>query len=176
MRESVEAGAARFVRFVRFLRSLVRLVALPASLASLASPASAQENAPVFRASETAPALKEALVAHVDHRWAVTEHRQIMRSVVPGQTEGQYELTTPIGGVVTKFSYWNGDKEIPGELLERTDAVAMYDEVTRARRDPGVLEEVAPGRFRYRISPFAPSEAKRVEVRWESWLPAHGKV
>ncbi len=129
----------------------------------------------MLRASSAVPFLKESIVVHVDGRWAVTDHRQIVRNTAPGQSEGQFFLTTPESGVVTKFAYWNGDQEIRGELLERADATGMYDAVTAARRDPGILEELGPGRFHWRIFPFAPDEAKRVDVRWESLLPAHGR-
>ncbi|HEY8075616.1 MAG TPA: VWA domain-containing protein [Labilithrix sp.] len=147
---------------------------LAVSVLSIATFARAEP--PMLRASSAVPFLKESIVVHVDGRWAVTDHRQIVRNVVPGRSEGQFFLTTPESGVVTRFAYWNGDQEIRGELLERTDAAAMYDAVTRAQRDPGILEELAPGRFHWRIFPFAVDEAKRVDVQWESILPAHGKT
>src|SRR5436305_11170001 len=100
------------------MRALVALVAV--SVMSVAAPAFAQEQV-MFRASGTVPFLKEALAVHIDHRFAVTEHRQIVRNAVAGQSEGQYDLVTPAGGVVTKFTYWNGDEQVRGELLERGD-------------------------------------------------------
>ena len=139
--------------------------------------ARADVEAPVLlRATDAVPFVKEGVVARIDHRHAVTEHRQIVRNAVPGQSEGNYTLDAGPGAVVTKFSYWNGDEEIRGELLERADATAIYDAVTRAKRDPGLLDELAPGKFRYRIFPFSAGESKRVEIRWETWLPANGRA
>jgi hypothetical protein len=154
------------------MRAVVALVAVAGLF--VAAPSFAQEQV-MFRAAGTVPFLKEAIAVHIDNRYAVTEHRQIVRNAIAGQSEGQYDLFTPPGAFVTKFVYWNGDEQVKGELLERADAAKMYDQVTRQRRDPGILEEVSPGRFHYRIFPFAPEEAKRVEVRWESYLPAHGR-
>lgn len=147
-----------------------------AFVGAASAPASADDVPPLFRATGAVPVAKEALVVSIDHRWAVTEHRQLVTSDGPGQAEGVYQLTTPEGAVVTAFSYWNGDDEIRGELFERGEATAMYGAVTRAQRDPGLLEQVAPAKFRYRIFPFAPGESKRVSVRWQALLPAHGRV
>ncbi len=143
-----------------------------------APPAAAEEtSSPLFfRATDAVPPVRETLAVRIDHRYAITEHRQIVKNAFPGQSEGQYQLVTGEGSVVTKFTYWNGDDEIRGELFERNDATQMYNTVTQARRDPGLLEEVGDGKFRYRIFPFAPNESKRVEIRWESWLPAQGRL
>lgn len=137
-------------------------------------PALATESV-LLRATGPVPFVKEALVVHIDHRYAVTDHRQLVASPA-NQTEGVYELVTARNAVATKFSYWNGNDEIKGEIFERPDAQRMYQTVTSARRDPGLFEETAPGRFRYRIFPFAARETKRVEVRWEAWLPTEGKL
>lgn len=137
-------------------------------------PALATESV-LLRATGPVPFVKEALVVHIDHRYAVTDHRQLVASPA-SQAEGVYELVTARNAVATKFSYWNGNDEIKGEIFERPDAARMYQTVTSARRDPGLFEEMAPGRFRYRIFPFAARETKRVEVRWEAWLPTEGKL
>jgi Ca-activated chloride channel family protein len=154
----------------------VHLLLISVACAALATvtPSRADENTPLFRAADAVPVLKETVSVHIDRRWAITEHRQVVVSSSPGQAEGVYQMSLAENAVATQFSYWNGEKEIRGELLERGDATAMYDAVTRTRRDPGVLEETAPGQIRYRIFPFAPREAKRVLVRWEALLPAHG--
>jgi Mg-chelatase subunit ChlD len=152
------------------------LIAFVTCTTTMTAPAYADDTLPLLRASSGVPLVKEAIAVRIDHRHAVTEHRQIVKNAAPRQSEGQYEMTTLEGAVVTKFSYWNGEDEIRGELFERAEATQMYNTVTAARRDPGLLEELAPGKFRYRIFPFAPSEAKRVELRWESLLPARGRV
>lgn len=120
--------------------------------------------------------MKEGLVAHIDHRYATTDHHQVARNAGGGQAEGSYLLSTSARSVVTQFTYWNGNEPIRGELFERDAATRMYDTVTRARRDPGVLEEISPDSYRYRIFPFEMGEMKRIELRWETWLPARGRV
>lgn len=127
-------------------------------------------------ASPSVPLVKEGVIAHIDHRYAITDHHQIARNAGVGQAEGTYLLSTSERSVVTRFTYWNGSEPIRGELFERDAATRMYDTVTRARRDPGVLEEVSPESYRYRIFPFEPGEMKRIEVRWETWLAARGRV
>jgi hypothetical protein len=151
-------------------------LALSATLVALyAAPASADERTFLRASGPGVPVVKEGLTVHIDHRYAVTDHRQIAQNETGRQTEAAYLLSAGSGAIATKFGYWNGDDEIKGELFERAPAKQMYDAVTRVRRDPGLLEELAPGTFRYRIFPFAAGEMKRIDVRWESWLVAHGR-
>ena len=154
--------------------NLARAALCATFVALYAAPASADERT-FLRAAPGVPVVKEGLSVRIDHRYAVTEHRQIAQNETGRQTEAAYLLSVGDGAIATKFGYWNGDEEIRGELFERDAAAQMYATVTRARRDPGLLEELAPGKFRYRIFPFAPGEMKRIDVRWESWMPARGR-
>jgi MYXO-CTERM domain-containing protein len=144
---------------------------------TVAPPASAAATGTVLRvATPAVPLVKEGIIARIDHRYAVTDHHQIARNASDGQVEGTYLLTTGERSVVTQFTYWNGSQAVRGELFERDAATQMYDTVTRARRDPGILEELSPDNYRYRIFPFEGGEMKRIELRWENWLPARGRV
>jgi MYXO-CTERM domain-containing protein len=159
----------------RFLAFVVGPAALLLSTAHASSAATSGESA-LRVATPQVPLVKEGIVARIDHRYAVTDHQQVARNVSGWQAEGSYLLSTGGRSVVTRFTYWNGNEPIRGELFERDAATQMYDTVTRARRDPGVLEELSPDNYRYRIFPFETGEMKRIEVRWESWLPARGRV
>jgi hypothetical protein len=159
----------------RFLAFLVGPAAFLLATAHPSSAATSGESA-LRVATPQIPLVKEGIVARIDHRYAVTDHQQIARNTSGFQAEGSYLLTTGSRSVVTRFTYWNGNEPIRGELFERDAATQMYDAVTRARRDPGVLEELSPESYRYRIFPFEAAEMKRIEVRWESWLPARGRI
>ncbi|GAG43872.1 unnamed protein product, partial [marine sediment metagenome] len=49
-------------------------------------------------------------------------------------------------------------------------ARSIYEGVRRRRRDPGLLERVDEGVFRFRVFPIEPDERKRVRVRYARWL------
>jgi hypothetical protein len=151
----------------------------PAAVAvvtAVATPAAAASESALRIATPLVPLVKEGVVARIDHRYAITDHHQVARNASGGQAEGSYLLSTSGHSVVTQFTYWNGNEPVRGELFERDAATQMYDTVTRARRDPGILEEVSADSYRYRIFPFEAGEMKRIEVRWESWLPARGRI
>ena len=71
------------------------------------------------------------------------------------------------------FAYWNGEQKIVGEVFERGVARQVYQNVTRRRRDPGLLEETGDGVFSFAVSPIEPGERKRVEVNYGQWLARH---
>ncbi|HET6581907.1 MAG TPA: VIT and VWA domain-containing protein, partial [Nannocystaceae bacterium] len=75
---------------------------------------------------------------------------------------------------VTAFSYWNGAERILGEVLPKATARQVYDETVGRGRDPGLLEELAPGRFSLQVFPIEPRERKRVQIVWDQWLEQSG--
>ena len=58
-------------------------------------------------------------------------------------------------------------------MFERGVARQVYQNVTRRRRDPGLLEETGDGVFSFAVSPIEPGERKRVEVNYGQWLARH---
>ena len=78
--------------------------------------------------------------------------------------------------IVEGFSYFNGDERIVGEVLEKSAAEAVYQELTQVqRRDPGLLEQTGDT-FRFRVYPVQPGENKPVEFRHLSPLQAREGV
>jgi len=74
--------------------------------------------------------------------------------------------------IVEGFSYYNGDERIVGEVLEKSAAEEVYQELTQVqRRDPGILEQTGDS-FRFRVYPVQPGENKPVEFRHLSPLAA----
>jgi Ca-activated chloride channel family protein len=111
----------------------------------------------------------------IDGQHASTTLRQTYRNG-PARIEGQYRLRPGSGSHVDGFAYWNGETKIVGEVFERQTAHEVYNRVTARKRDPGLLEEDGEGAFSFKVFPIEPNEQKRVELRWTSWLPRHGRV
>jgi MYXO-CTERM domain-containing protein len=55
----------------------------------------------------------------------------------------------------------------------KANAREIYDETVWRRRDPGLLEEIGPGRYSLEVFPIEPRERKRVQVEWTQWLDQH---
>ena len=85
-------------------------------------------------------------------------------NVLDGRVEGRNVFDVGEAARVTGFSYWNGTERILGEVLPRVTARQIYDETVGSRRDPGLIEELAPGRFSLDVFPIEQRERKRVQI------------
>ena len=110
------------------------------------------------------------------HRRPVREHAAAADVPQPIRATASRGCTRCTPGPGTKadgFAYWNGEQKIVGEVFERGVARQVYQNVTRRRRDPGLLEETGDGVFSFAVSPIEPGERKRVEVSYGQWLSRH---
>ena len=117
------------------------------------------------------PIVDEQINVDIDGQNANTRLRQTFYNRTTDRIEGLYSLYAGIGVKAEGFAYWNGEQKIVGEVFERGVARQVYRNVTRQRRDPGLLEETGDGVFSFAVSPIEPGEQKRVEVTYGQWLP-----
>jgi len=120
------------------------------------------------------PVVHEAIRVQIDQQAAHVEIEQHFKNESTEQLEGRYLFRIGEGARVSGLSYWNGEEEIVGEVFERKVATEVYQEVTGIGRDPALFEQVGEGTFSFRIFPLEPGEIKRVRVRYDVWLAAHG--
>jgi len=76
--------------------------------------------------------------------------RQVYENHTGDVQEGSYRFALPPSAAVGDFAVWDGLVRIPGVILEKQRARAIYRELTTQRIDPGLLqqgeeEEEAPG-------------------------------
>jgi Ca-activated chloride channel family protein len=119
------------------------------------------------------PIIEEQLNVDIDGQYASTRLRQTFHNRSDNRIEGLYTLRAGPGTKADGFAYWNGEQKIVGEVFERGVARQVYQNVTRRRRDPGLLEETGDGVFSFAVSPIEPGERKRVEVNYGQWLARH---
>ncbi|MFK7987553.1 MAG: VIT domain-containing protein [Sandaracinaceae bacterium] len=122
------------------------------------------------------PQRRERLRVVVDGQYAETGLTQVFHNPTPDVLEGQYVLRPSLDARVEGFAYYIGEERIVGEVLERQAARRVYRQVTRARRDPAILEQTADGEFTFRVFPIQPAEDKRVDIRFGEWLPRRGRT
>ncbi|HEY5944112.1 MAG TPA: VIT and VWA domain-containing protein [Kofleriaceae bacterium] len=122
------------------------------------------------------PVVEERLQVTIDGQHATTTLLQVYQNNTNARTEGQYRLRAGIDAHVDGFAYWNGEQKIVGEVFEKQTARQVYENVTRARRDPGLLEQDGEGAFSFRVFPIESKEKKRVEMRWTKWLERRVKT
>ena len=149
--------------WLRFYPTFVTLTLLAQRALALECTAVDQEGepAPAGALVETHQAVELAIhnqvaAAHVTYRF----HN---RHAAP--LELTCELRLSPREMVDGFSYWNGDEQVVGEVLERASAAQVYEDLAQVqRRDPGLLEQDGD-LFRFRVFPVAPGEHKTVELR-----------
>ncbi|HEY5447664.1 MAG TPA: VWA domain-containing protein [Polyangia bacterium] len=122
------------------------------------------------------PIVEEQINVDIDGQHATTRLRQTFHNRMAYPVEGLYTLRAGSGTKAEGFAYWNGEQKIVGEVFERGVARQVYQNVTRQRRDPGLLEETGDGVFSFAVSPIASGERKRVEVSYGQWLARHGST
>jgi len=118
------------------------------------------------------------------HRVTVTVDNQIAKTHVDQAfvndsnrtLEGTYLFPIPEGARVRDFAIYEGDKALRGELLPKEKAVAIYEDIVRRQRDPGLLEYVGRDTVRARIFPIPPHSEKRVTVDYAEVIPRDGDL
>jgi Ca-activated chloride channel family protein len=121
---------------------------------------------------------------HIDGSNARVQMRQIFASHVPSVSEGNYVFALPGGALVSDFAVWDGAVRIPGVILERKRAEAMYENIRLQAIDPGLLQmgetDSDGGRrtsvFSAKVVPIPPFGTKRVEIEYHQRLPLENLV
>jgi Ca-activated chloride channel family protein len=114
--------------------------------------------------------------------------RQVYENHTGDVQEGTYRFALPPSAAVGDFAIWDGLVRIPGVILEKQRARAIYRELTTQRIDPGLLQqgeedEEAPGEgppsnrpsagalFSVRVAPIPPWATKRLEMQFQQEVP-----
>lgn len=90
----------------------------------------------------------DAALAAVDWELTVRSHRR-------RRDEARFEIQLPPGAVASALSLWIGGEERPAAFAGAAKVRDAYEQVVSRRRDPALLEEIAPGRLRLLLFPLA---------------------
>jgi Ca-activated chloride channel family protein len=106
--------------------------------------------------------------------------RQVFENHTDRIQEGTYRFRLPPSAAVGDFAVWDGLVRIPGVILEKQRARAIYRELTTQRIDPGLLqqgEEDEGSRpsggtlFSVRVAPIPARGTKRLELQFQQEVP-----
>ncbi|BDU74198.1 VIT domain-containing protein [Mesoterricola silvestris] len=117
--------------------------------------------------------------------------RQVFENHTAAVQEGTYRFALPASAAVGDFAVWDGLVRIPGVILEKKRARSIYQELTRQRIDPGLLQqgeeedreagEGAPASrpsgaslFSVTVAPIPPMATKRLEIQFQQEVPLIG--
>lgn len=88
------------------------------------------------------------------------------------RVEGTFLFPVPANASVSSFSYWIGDKEMKGEVLDRDKARKIYEDIVRTMRDPALLEYDGNGLFKASIFPIPAGGDARTKLEFTQVLKA----
>lgn len=114
----------------------------------------------------------------VDNQHARVRVLQIFDSHSAQVLEGKYLFDLSPRASVSDFAVWDGDTRIPGVMMEKRRAEAVYAAVKQQRVDPGLLqqddERGGSTAFSARVFPIPARGTKRVELEYTETLPVDG--
>lgn len=124
----------------------------------------------------TIPLVFQSLEVSIHNQVAATQSWFHFRNDHDIDLEVTCEFALGSTEFVEGFSYFNGNERIVGEVLEKSAAEEVYEELTQIQhRDPGLLEQTG-NRFRFHVYPVQPGETKPVDVRHLSLLQREESV
>jgi Ca-activated chloride channel family protein len=112
--------------------------------------------------------------------------RQVFENRTGAVQEGTYRFRLPPSASVSDFAVWDGLVRVPGVILEKRRARAIYRELTSRRIDPGLLQQgeedegagtarssrpSGGAAFSARVSPIPAWATKRVELQFRQEAP-----
>ncbi len=83
--------------------------------------------------------------------------------------EGVFYFPLPADASISSFGMWIGDELVEGDIVEKERARAIYEQILRERRDPGLLEWSGGNVFKARVYPIG--REKRIKLAYTQVLP-----
>lgn len=105
---------------------------------------------------------------------AATTVEQVFENETPYRLEGSYFFPIPESASVSDFAIYDGEKRMSGEVMERSKARQIYQEIVRKLIDPGLLEYVGKDLFQARVFPIEPRTTRKIELTYTQVLKAEG--
>jgi Ca-activated chloride channel family protein len=106
----------------------------------------------------------------IDNQHATVKILQIFDNHTAQTLEGKYVFALPQRSSISDFAVWDNDLRIPGVMLEKRRANAIYESIKGQQIDPGILQttddtESAKG-FSAKIFPINSYGTKRLELEY----------
>jgi len=107
--------------------------------------------------------------------------RQVFENRTGNVQEGTYRFRLPPSAAIGDFAVWDDLVRIPGVILEKRRARAIYQELTTQRIDPGLLQQgeeddggarpSGGAAFSAKVAPVPPHATKRLEIQFQQEVP-----
>ncbi|HEX5731246.1 MAG TPA: VIT domain-containing protein [Blastocatellia bacterium] len=110
------------------------------------------------------------ITTKIDAQVATTKVEQVFENDTPYRLEGSYFFPIPESASITDFAIFDGDKRMAAEVMERTKARQIYNEIVRKMIDPGLLEYAGKDLFQANVFPIEPRTTRKIELSYTQVL------
>lgn len=105
-----------------------------------------------------------------------TKVDQVFHNDTGAEREGMYVFPMPTGSAITKFSMYDGEKEIKAQIFDRDEARAIYESIVRQRKDPALLEYIDRNTVKASVYPIPANGDKRIKLSYAEVASKVGSV
>src|ERR1700681_1629673 len=99
---------------------------------------------------------------------------QIFRNPTQNWVEATYVYPLPSGGAVDTLKMVVGDRVVVGDIKERQQARAIYDEAQRTGRKAALTEQERPNIFTNSVANIGPGETVLVQIEYQQPVQQSG--
>jgi len=99
--------------------------------------------------------------------------RQTFLNNTSYRLEGEYLFSIPDEAEIHDFHLYIDGKKTKGEILDRDDALRIYEDIVKSMQDPALLEYSNLGLFKARIYPIEPNSSRDIELSYSQSVTSH---
>ena len=110
------------------------------------------------------------ITTKIDTQVATTKVEQVFENDTPYRLEGAFFFPIPESASISDFAIFDGDKRMAAEIMERTKARQIYNEIVRKMIDPGLLEYAGKDLFQANVFPIEPRSTRKIELTYSQVL------
>ncbi|MGI8639018.1 MAG: VIT and vWA domain-containing protein [Pyrinomonadaceae bacterium] len=111
----------------------------------------------------------------IDNQHATVKIMQIFDNQTANTLEGKYLFALSPQSSIFDFAVWDNDTRIPGVMMEKRRANAIYSQIKQAQIDPGILQQTdeheGNSAFSAKVFPIDGYGSKRLELEYTEVLP-----
>lgn len=113
----------------------------------------------------------------IDNQHANVKILQIFDNKTTQTLEGKYLFALPKNSSIFDFATWENDLRIPGVMMEKRRANAVYAELKAPKVDPAILQQdEETSDFSAKVFPINPYGTKRLELEYTEDLPVENLI
>jgi len=119
----------------------------------------------------SAELIEHRFTADLEDQVAEIKVTQTFHNPSPRPLEGIYYFPIPQEAIINQFALFVDGKKLAGELLDRDQARALYEDIVRRNIDPALLEYADHRFFRLNLFPLPAHQDRRIELTYSQILP-----